>query len=79
MENKNDEILIHENQTTIKDFEYDFKMDLEEFNHRCFPSGSGKDARGSEFELFPVDKARNNGIVYKIETVDNVVYFRIDR
>ena len=75
----NEEIIIHENQTTMMDFEYEIIMSFEEFNHRCMPSGFGKDSRGAEFDVRPNDIANKGDDFYKIITKNNRVYFkRID-
>lgn len=68
----NDEIIIHENQTTMLDFEYEIVMSFEEFNHRCMP----KMANSAEFDVRPNNIANKGDDFYKILAKDNNVYFK---
>lgn len=72
--NKELEIIIHKNQSTLYDFDYDIKMTISEFNARCIPS---EGALITEFELRPIDIAIKDGVPYTLNVINNEVYFKI--
>ena len=70
-----EDIIIHEKQSTLEDFDYDFKLSLEEFKNKCFPVGQGYDVQSAEWKLYPVNIAVIDGVRHSFKTVNNEVLF----
>lgn len=70
-----EDIIIHEKQSTLEDFDYDFKLSLEEFRNKCFPTGQGYSVQSAEWKLYPGNIAIIDEAKHSFKTVNNEVLF----